>query len=117
MNTPHVIIGAGFGGLKVARQLRNAPVQITLIDKQKISSRSRSQSDYKQVIHRIIPMKNLLKLEELFLFGLSLFLFSRLDYSWGWYALLFLTPDLSALGYLINPRVGSWTYNLIHHKG
>ena len=62
-------------------------------------------------------MKNLLKLEELFLFGLSLFLLSRLDYSWGWYALLFLTPDLSALGYLINPRVGSWTYNLIHHKG
>src|SRR6266508_4639637 len=34
MNTPHVlIIGAGFGGLNVARQLRNAPVQITLIDK------------------------------------------------------------------------------------
>ena len=35
MNTPHVvIIGAGFGGLNVARQLRDAPVQITLIDKQ-----------------------------------------------------------------------------------
>ena len=35
MSTPHVvIIGAGFGGLNVARQLRNAPVQITLIDKQ-----------------------------------------------------------------------------------
>ena len=35
MNTPHVVIlGAGFGGLNVARQLRNAPVQITLIDKQ-----------------------------------------------------------------------------------
>jgi hypothetical protein len=62
-------------------------------------------------------MKNLLKVEELFLFGLSLFLFSRLDYPWGWYALLFLTPDLSMLGYLWNPRVGSWTYNLIHHKG
>lgn len=61
-------------------------------------------------------MKNLLKLEELFLFGLSLFLFSQLDYSWGWYALLFLAPDLSMVGYLANPRVGSWTYNLIHHK-
>ena len=35
MNTPHiVIIGAGFGGLNVARRLRDAPVQITLIDKQ-----------------------------------------------------------------------------------
>ena len=61
-------------------------------------------------------MKNLLKLEELFLFGLSLFLFAQLDYGWGWYALLFLAPDLSMVGYLANPRVGSWTYNLIHHK-
>lgn len=35
MNIPHVvIIGAGFGGLNVARQLRDAPVQITLIDRQ-----------------------------------------------------------------------------------
>jgi hypothetical protein len=62
-------------------------------------------------------MKNLLNLEELFLFGFALFLFSGLDYSWGWYALLFLTPDLSMIGYLANPRIGAWTYNLIHHKG
>mgnify|MGYP003417269810 FL=1 len=62
-------------------------------------------------------MKNLLKIEELFLFGLALFLFSRLDYGWGWYALLFLAPDLSMLGYLANPRLGAWTYNLVHHKG
>ena len=62
-------------------------------------------------------MKNLLKLEELFFFGFALFLFSGLDYGWGWYALFFFAPDLSMLGYLINPRVGAWTYNLIHHKG
>jgi NADH dehydrogenase len=32
---PHVvIIGAGFGGLETAQRLRNAPVQITLIDRQ-----------------------------------------------------------------------------------
>jgi len=35
VNIPHVvIIGAGFGGLNVARQLRDALVQITLIDRQ-----------------------------------------------------------------------------------
>ena len=62
-------------------------------------------------------MNTLLKLEELSLLGLSLFLFSGLDYSWGWYALLFFSPDLSMIGYLWNPRLGSWTYNLIHHKG
>ena len=62
-------------------------------------------------------MKNLLKLEEFLMLGLALFLFSKLDYGWGWYALLFLTPDLSMVGYLANPRRGAWTYNLIHHKG
>lgn len=62
-------------------------------------------------------MNNLLKLEECSLFGLSLFLFSQLDYGWGWYALLFLAPDLSMVGYLANPQVGAWTYNLVHHKG
>jgi hypothetical protein len=62
-------------------------------------------------------MKNLLKLEELLLLGLSVFLFKGLDYAWWWYVLLFLTPDLSMIGYLLNPRFGSWTYNLVHHKG
>jgi len=62
-------------------------------------------------------MKNLLKLEELLMLGLALFLFSGLDYGWGWYALLFFAPDLSMIGYVMNPRLGAWTYNLIHHKG
>ncbi len=62
-------------------------------------------------------MKTLLHLEEFLMFVLALFLFSELDYSWGLFALLFFTPDLSMLGYLANPRLGAWTYNLIHHKG
>jgi hypothetical protein len=62
-------------------------------------------------------MKYLVKLEELALFGLALLLFSQLDYGWSTYALLILAPDLSMIGYLANPRLGAWTYNLIHHKG
>jgi len=62
-------------------------------------------------------MKNLLKLEELLLLALALFLFSKLSYGWDTYALLFMTPDLGMLGYLATPRLGAWTYNLIHHKG
>ena len=61
-------------------------------------------------------MKNLLKLEEAFMFGLSIFLFSRLDYAWWWYPVLILAPDLSMVGYLMNTRVGAMTYNFIHHK-
>lgn len=33
---------------------------------------------------------------------------------WGRFALLFLLPDLSMLGYLINRRVGAAAYNLGH---
>lgn len=61
-------------------------------------------------------MKILLKLEELLMFGLSIFLFSKLDFAWWWYPLLLLAPDLSMVGYLINPRVGAITYNIVHHK-
>jgi hypothetical protein len=28
-----------------------------------------------------------------------------------------LAPDLSAIGYLAGPRVGAWTYNLVHNWG
>jgi hypothetical protein len=62
-------------------------------------------------------MKNLLNLEEFAMFGFALFLFSQLDYGWGWFALWFFAPDLSMIGYLVNPRFGAWMYNLIHHKG
>ena len=61
-------------------------------------------------------MKNLLKLEELFMFALSIFLFSKLNFAWLWYPVLLFTPDLSMVGYLISPQVGAGTYNFIHHK-
>ena len=61
-------------------------------------------------------MKNLLKLEEPFMFALSIFFFTKLDFAWWWYPVLLFTPDFSMLGYLINPRIGAWTYNFVHHK-
>lgn len=62
-------------------------------------------------------MKNILRLEELLQFGLSIFLFDQLSYPWWMYAAFFLAPDLSMIGYLINTRVGAILYNLFHHKG
>jgi hypothetical protein len=61
-------------------------------------------------------MKTSLKIEELFMFGLSIYMFSQMDYSWWWYPALLFTPDLSMIGYLANARIGSITYNFIHHK-
>jgi len=61
-------------------------------------------------------MKNLIRLEELFLALLSIFLFRSLGYAWWWFPLLLLAPDIGMVGYLAGPRVGAVTYNLVHHK-
>jgi len=34
--------------------------------------------------------------------------------SWGYFALLFWVPDLSMLGYLFGPRIGTMAYNAAH---
>ncbi|PNQ75123.1 DUF4260 domain-containing protein [Hanstruepera neustonica] len=62
-------------------------------------------------------MKNLLKLEEFAMFGLGILAFNQLHYPWWWFLVLLLTPDIGMLGYLINSKVGAFTYNLCHHKG
>lgn len=55
----------------------------------------------------------LLRLEGLAALLLSLLLYQRHDGSWWWW-LLFLAPDLAALGYLAGNRVGAATYNSVH---
>lgn len=62
-------------------------------------------------------MKSILKLEEFAMFGLGIFAFNQLDFAWWWFLILILTPDLGMFGYLINSKIGAWTYNVFHHKG
>lgn len=61
-------------------------------------------------------MKNLLTLEELGQFLLSIILFNQLDYPWWVFPACILLPDLSMIGYLVNPKTGAWGYNFFHHK-
>ncbi|MCF4100219.1 DUF4260 domain-containing protein [Gillisia sp. M10.2A] len=62
-------------------------------------------------------MKIALKLEELVMLALGIFGFYYLQFSWWWFFGLFLLPDVSMLGYLVNNRVGAFFYNMFHHKG
>ncbi|MCB0771142.1 MAG: DUF4260 domain-containing protein [Flavobacteriales bacterium] len=62
-------------------------------------------------------MKNLLRLEELAQFLFCGFWMYFLGVPWWCYLLLLLGPDIGMLGYLVNSRVGSISYNLLHHKG
>lgn len=61
-------------------------------------------------------MKDLIKLEELAQFILGIVLFSQLHFAWWWFLVLILTPDVSMIGYAVNPRIGAMLYNIFHHK-
>jgi hypothetical protein len=61
-------------------------------------------------------VKKLLTLEEVAQFLLGIWLFSRTDFAWWWFPALILLPDLSMVGYLVNPKIGAWIYNFFHHK-
>jgi uncharacterized membrane protein SpoIIM required for sporulation len=62
-------------------------------------------------------MKNILKLEELAMFSLSIWALYFLNAEWWYYLLLLLGPDISLIGYAGGNKMGAIIYNLFHHKG
>jgi len=59
-------------------------------------------------------VKILLRLEGLAAVALSAVFYARTGASWWLFAALWLTPDLSMLGYLGGPKLGARIYNAIH---
>lgn len=55
-----------------------------------------------------------LRLEGLCVLVAASVAYSKFGLGWGTFALFFLTPDLSLLGYLAGPKVGAVSYNLAH---
>ena len=64
-----------------------------------------------------MKMKNIIKLEELALFAISIYALSLMQPPWWVYLLLALGPDISMIGYLGGNRSGAFLYNVFHHKG
>ena len=56
-----------------------------------------------------------LRLEGLAAFGIGLALFGAGGGNWLLLVPLLLLPDVSAAGYLAGPRIGTFTYNLVHN--
>ena len=56
----------------------------------------------------------LLHLEGAAVFIASLFAYQSNHFSWLLFAVLFLVPDASLIGYVFNPRLGAMAYNAIH---
>lgn len=61
-------------------------------------------------------MKNIIRLEEAAILGLSIYLLSLIHVDWWWYLILLIGPDISMLGYLAGNKTGAFCYNLFHHK-
>lgn len=59
-------------------------------------------------------VKGILRLEGLAVLILALYAYNHLHFSWQTFALFFLLPDLSLLGYCLNPRIGALSYNSAH---
>jgi hypothetical protein len=60
-----------------------------------------------------------IKIEEAAITAVAIYFLTKYNLGlpvWLW-VLLFFSPDLSMLGYLVNSWVGSITYNLFHHRG
>ena len=62
-------------------------------------------------------MKNIIKLEEMAMFGLSIYALSLFQVEWWWYLIVLFGPDISMFGYFAGNKVGAASYNLVHHKG
>jgi hypothetical protein len=62
-------------------------------------------------------MKSIIKAEEAFMLILAIVINSNLSFPTWLFWVLFLTPDISMLGYVVNNKVGAITYNIFHHKG
>jgi len=56
----------------------------------------------------------LLRLEGAAAFAAAVALYAHAGFSWPIFVLLFLSPDLSMLGYVAGPRTGAAVYNLVH---
>lgn len=60
------------------------------------------------------PVLTLLRLEGLAVAAITAVLYARTGTSWWLFAALWLTPDLSMLGYLAGPDWGARIYNAVH---
>lgn len=61
-------------------------------------------------------MKTLIRIEEGAMLFAAMSVAHEIGYDTWVFLCLLLAPDLSMLGYLINSKVGAWSYNLFHHR-
>jgi len=59
-------------------------------------------------------VRTILRLEGLAVLAAAAIMYERSGFGWATFALFFLVPDVSLLGYFAGRRVGAFTYNMAH---
>jgi Domain of unknown function (DUF4260) len=59
-------------------------------------------------------VRTVLRVEGLAVAVISILMYAKSGFGWGAFALFFLAPDLSFLGYLAGDRIGAIVYNAAH---
>jgi hypothetical protein len=59
-------------------------------------------------------VRTILRVEGLTLLAAAMIMYGKSGFGWGTFALFFLAPDLSFLGYLAGSRIGAIAYNAAH---
>jgi hypothetical protein len=59
-------------------------------------------------------VRTILRLEGLAVLTAAMIMYAKSGFGWGTFALFFLVPDLSFLGYLGGSRIGAVAYNAAH---
>ena len=79
---------------------------------------NQAQTQPEEITTRPLSMPGiLLRLEGLAVLLAALVLYGQVSGDWLVFIVLLLAPDLAALGFLVNERVGTITYNIAHHYG
>lgn len=61
-----------------------------------------------------MSIKYILRIEAVFVFLASIMIYAKLGFSWWTFGLLFLTFDISMIGYMLSPKIGAYLYNAVH---
>lgn len=73
-----------------------------------------AQYDAETVAAMSRQVSMLLRLEGLAVLVIGIAIYAHLQASWWLFALLFLVPDVSMIGYLKDPKIGATAYNAVH---
>ena len=97
-------LGFGLAGTRLVRLVRLDPSR-------DVRDAARSSADPGSAAGSV---RSVLRLEGLAVLAFALAAYAQWGAGWGWFALLFLLPDLSFAAYLAGPRVGAAAYNAAH---